>query len=123
MPQLKIQPRKKARYDPDVITVEDVVFNSENVPAPWLSLNQISLSIADKEIVVEGKQLTDKHINYAQAILKKQFEKLSGLHSTLVLSKLTNALPSNDAMQIIHSRTNHWIVVSSIGCSTGKVLV
>lgn len=26
-------------------------------------------------------------------------------------------------MQIIHSRTNHWIVASTVGCSTGKALV
>ena len=59
------QPRKKARYDPDITVVEDVVLSSENVPAPWLSLKQVSLTIADKEIIVEGKQLTDKHMNYA----------------------------------------------------------
>ena len=36
------QPRKKIKYDRDVITVEDVVFNGhENLPAPWLSLNHI----------------------------------------------------------------------------------
>ena len=88
-----------------------------------MSLNHIDLSVDDKEIVVEGKQLTDKHINYAQAILKKLFDWLSGLHSTLILWKLANALASNDVVQLIHSRTNHWIVASTIGCSTGKVLV
>ena len=87
------------KYDQDDITVEDMVFNGhENLPAPWLSLNHIDLSVDDKEIVVEGKQLTDKHINYAQAILKKQFDWLSGLHSTLVLWKLANALASNDVV-------------------------
>ena len=101
------QPRKKNRYDQDVITVEDVVFNGyKNLPVLWLSLNHIDLSTDDKEIVVEGKQLTNKHINYAQAILKKHFDQLSRLHSTLFLSKLANALVSND-VQVIHSRTNH----------------
>ena len=31
--------------------------------------NHIDLSVDDKEIVVGGKQLTDKHINYAGTIL------------------------------------------------------
>lgn len=64
------QPRRKLRCDPDVVMVEDMVLNSENQLAPQLSLNQIDLSIADKEITREGKQPTDKHNAYAQAILK-----------------------------------------------------
>lgn len=64
------QPRRKLRCDPDVVMVEDMVLNSENQLAPQLSLNQIDLSIADKEITREGKQSTDKHDAYAQAILK-----------------------------------------------------
>lgn len=112
------QPRKKIRYDQDVITIEDVVFNSENEPAPWLSLNQVWM--IKKRSWRESNWQTN--INYTQAVLKKQFDRLSGLHSTLVLSKLANAL-SSDVVQIIHSRNNHWIVASSIGCSTGKVLM
>ena len=61
-----------------------MVLNSENLPAPWLSLNQTDLSINDKKTIVEGEQLTDKHINYAQAILKKQFDWLGGLHSRVL---------------------------------------
>ena len=44
----------------DVIMVENVVFNSENLPAPWLSLNQIDLSVEVTKIIMEGK---DEHIN------------------------------------------------------------
>ena len=40
--------------------------------APWLTLNNINLSSANKDILTAGDELTNKHIiDFAQAILKK----------------------------------------------------
>ena len=78
---------------------------------------------ADRNIIISGEQLTDNHINFAQLILKKQFDRLLGLQSTLLLSKLKAPLPSTGALQVIHSRGSHWIVASMIGFSSGEVMV
>ena len=78
---------------------------------------------ADRNVITSGEQLTDNHINFSQLVLKKQFDKLLGLQSTVLLSKLKALLPSTGALQVIHSRGNHWIVASTIGCSSGEVMV
>ena len=52
----------------------------------------------------------------------EQFPKLSGLISTLMLSKLKNPIPAGArALQILHIRANHWIVASTICCEPGLV--
>ena len=58
-----------------------------------------------------------------QMMLKKQFQGILGLKPTLLLSAgRKTALPASGALQIIHARGNHWIVASTIGCTT-KLLV
>ena len=117
------QPKKKIKMEPDLISVEDVVIKNGNCSTTWLSFNHIKLTEADRDIVTMGEQLTDKHINFAQFILKKQFVKLLGLQSTVLLSNLKAPLPAVGALQIVHSRGNHWIVASTVGCSAGEVMV
>ena len=63
-----------------------------------------------------GGWLNDNHINLAQELLKRQFKNLSGFQSTLLLTKLKEPLPSTGAVQVLHSRGNHWIVASTVGC-------
>lgn len=63
-----------------------------------------------------GDCLTDKHINFAQKLLSRKFKSISGLRSTLTLSKpkrLTTRSSSN-ALQILHCRGCHWIVASTV---------
>ena len=75
------------------------------------------LSQEDKSIILDGKWLSDIHVNVAQQLLKKQFPNLSGLFSTLLLSKLKNPIPAcASALQILHIKGIHWIVASTLGC-------
>ena len=53
--------------------------------APWVPLNRITLLEADKTTLTSGSELTDIHINFAQAILKTQFDNIQGFYSTLLL--------------------------------------
>ena len=48
----------------------------------WLALDHPKLTLIeeDKRIIFEGDELTDKHINFAQALIKKQFKIFMGLH-------------------------------------------
>ena len=73
-----------------------------------------------EEIECDEMWLTDKHINYAQALIKAQFQ-IQGLQSTL-LQKSMHRVPSN-MLQIVHCRGNHWIVASTILSPPGVILV
>ena len=70
----------------EIIDIESVQCTTLNDgPKPWLSFSHITLTIIDQDLIIQGKKLNDKHLNFAQAILKKQCAHLNGLHSTLFL--------------------------------------
>ena len=50
----------------------------------WLQLNDNCLSQVNKRELCDGKRLSEFHINYAQALLQKQFPELGGLHCFLL---------------------------------------
>ena len=56
-------------------------------------------------------------------LIKKHFENLKGLASTILfLNKKCQPLLFGGALQIIHTRGNHWIIVSTIECKN-EVLI
>jgi len=57
--------------------------------------------------------LTDKHINYAQALIKSQFQ-VQGLQSTLLQKSIHSISSTGNMLQIVHCHGNHWIVASTI---------
>lgn len=117
----KLQPptkKKRLESEDAVITIESAkattlcLADTSSVPTlPLISL----LTEDDLEVVRSGEELNDKHINFAQSILRTQFQGISGLQSTLLLSGLQTPLPPG-ALQIVHVRGNHWIATSTIGC-------
>ena len=66
--------------------------------------------------------MNDRHINYAQRILCKQFPDAKGLGCT-VLQKRKPPKKIENGLQIVHDRDNHWIVASKIGCESNTVNV
>ena len=58
--------------------------------------------------ILSGGRLNDKHINSAHQILKKQIPNLTGLQSTLLLSKSQqmSATTTTSYLQIIHTNGN-----------------
>ena len=92
---------------------------------PWLSFHNIQLTVEDRDILGNGECLNDKHINFAQEILKQKFPNIYGLRSTLLHKTELQSVPScSSFLQIIHSRNCHWIVASTIGCqSTDDIMV
>ncbi len=78
----------------------------------------------DMEAIVMGCKLSDVPINHAQKLLKKQFPKLNGFASTLLITKDIQISKSFDnKIQIFHSRKDHWITVSSVACDHGEIKV
>ena len=63
-------------------------------------------------MILQGEQLNDWVIN---ALLQKQFPHLNGLQLTVCQSKKqTKVIPSQQQFQIIHCKSNHWIVASTL---------
>ena len=110
-----------------IIIGDEAADTSDCTPdqAPWLSLQRITLVKADKIALTTGSELTDMHINFAQAILKAQFSRIRGLYSTLLLVRFKAPFScTGDAIQIMHTRGSHcWIVVSTVGCGGKDVNV
>ena len=92
-------------------------------PKVWIAFERKVLTEADKDIVTLGEKLNDKHINFAQALIKKKFGNLSGLHSTLTVSQLQTPMLSENVqvLQNLHIVGDHWVVASNINCSNGEV--
>ena len=58
----------------------------------------------DLEEIIMGCKLWDKHINHAQNVLKRQFSKLNGLASTILVTKDIQFNTSYDnKIQIFHT--------------------
>ena len=82
-----------------------------------LTLNP-SLKEEDYRRIEAGEMLSDLSMYLAHRILKNQFPTLNGLQSTLLQQKTnpaTSSELSRNCLQIIHCRSNHWIVASTVG--------
>ena len=79
----------------------------------------------DVASITRGEKLSDLHMSYAQKLLKQQFPHIDGLQPTVFQTKMTTVdkEKSTHKMQIIHTRGNHWILASNIGCDEGRVNV
>lgn len=92
-------------------------------PQRWVQHGGIFLSTEDKASIVNGELLNDEQVNFAQQLLKAQFPCLNGLRCTLLQSKKQSLEENKQVVQIIHSRGNHWIAVSSMNSSDRTVNV
>ena len=84
----------------------------------WIQVRGSLLKNSDKSLLLLGNELNERVINAAQKMLIVQ---LKGLRSTLIQYHL--GCWTNNYLQIVHCRSSHWIVVSSIGCQRGEVKV
>lgn len=67
--------------------------------------------------MIEGqRRLNDRHINFAQAMLRSQFPQCAGLRNTLLQHRVEFSV-TNKIVQILHTRNDHWVVLSNIHCS------
>lgn len=84
------------------------------------------MTAEDRKIVAEGKELSDKHMNFAQSLMKQQFTDtpIKGFVSTLIFSnkRSVNFTTGGPVIQIVHTRGNHWIVATTDGI-TNKIFV
>ena len=73
----------------DVEIISDQEFHSSpkrqrtDCESEWVCLGGMSLQVKDKDIIIQGEKLTDKHMNASQKLLKEQFTLIEGLCTTL----------------------------------------
>ena len=89
-------------------------------PVSWLTCANIELTMVDRCIITSGDLLSDKYIDFAQALLRKHHKELTGLNSALLLANHRNIASSAPSLQILHTRGNHWIVATTLRYPIGS---
>ena len=81
-----------------------------------------SLHENERLIIEQGCELNDKHIGFAQSLIKSQFPLIGGLVSTLLQHKSVKGSCAANTIQIIHcEKRKHWIVASTKWCKPGDI--
>ena len=93
----------------DFISVE-----RKNLDSEWVKTGCISLLISHKKKILNGDELNDAIMSFAQKLLKKQFPNINGLQNTLLQAKKNMDTSGLQRLQVIHSRGNHWIIASTV---------
>ena len=89
----------------------------------WVRCGCLVLTHHDRNVLLAGQELSDKHINFAHNLLRSQFPMLNSLQSTLFQSRSQGFKSNVNALQIIHSRGNHWVVATTLRCNPGEVKI
>ena len=97
--------------------------SSNNVPpVVWATCagTKIKLYQEDKVLVERNQRLNDKHINFAQAMLRGQFPQCYGLQNTLLQGR-HKYNTTIKMVQILHVRGDHWVVISNLLCPENEI--
>lgn len=112
--------RKKLGHSKqDAIDVE----NTADCPTTNMWHPRLLLSQNDKEILQGGETLTDKHIDAAQRLLKKQFPNIHGLQSPTLQETNQWDVMRAEGVQILNENSNHWVCISTRECPPDTVNV
>ena len=102
----------------DVMAMKEVI-DTENVTcSPAKKKTRF-----DTERILMGEELTDLEINFAQQLLKEQFQHINGLQSTLLLKRDMKISSKNRLQIIVCKERKHWVVATTISCINGEVKV
>ena len=78
----------------------------------WLRVKDISLMNDDRRILETEEMLTDKHIIFAQRLLKLSFPEINLLRLTVLQDK-EHKEPTMNSIQILHVNENHWVCAAT----------
>lgn len=68
----------------------------------WVNFSKYCLTLEDKWIIENSIELTDRHINFSQTLIKQDFPSIQGLRLTLTQNTISG-LPTN-SIQVIHCK-------------------
>ena len=109
MQKIKIEPIDHADLKV-TIDCDDNGSHDEGVVIQCNCIDNFTLSRADKEIILYGEYLSDKHINVSQKLLAMQFPGFSLTFKQRVVGKWMD-----NYVQILHCHGCHWITRGVIG--------
>ena len=86
-------------------------------------MRELGLSPEDWVHIQSGEWLTDRTINIAQSLLKRQYPEIGGLQSCLLGQTLAFDVEKGKFVQILFVNKNHWITISNINCPPEEINV
>ena len=85
---------------------------------PWVIIgNGLDLLPEDKQVILSGQWLNCRIIFSWQFLLKQEHPQVGGLQPTFGRFQPQKG----EMVQVLNSGGNHWVAVSNIGCSPGRV--
>ena len=114
-------PAKKIKLD---YTNNSHTSNGDVPYNQWLyhELGKVQLFIEDKNAIINGTRLNDKHVSFAQKVLKFQFSEIEGLKPTILQGRF-KFTSSKHIVQILHVHGDHWVTISNLKCDASKIIV
>ena len=115
--------REKVESNVPIIDLEEVhtTYVDYTLAAPWQSIGRTALNMSDRGCIISGDKLNNKHVNFAQMLIKQHFKHLEGLKYPVVLSTLEPFPTTTNVLQIMHTPEDHWFVASTMRCAEGKI--
>ena len=90
----------------------------------WTIVGSTILTMQDRRVLESEEWLSDKHIHAAQQLLKKQHPQIAGLQDTILqVTGVFDVHGSREFVQCLNLGSSHWMVVSTLGCTSGVVRV
>ena len=83
-------------------------------------MSELSLNLDDKNAILLGDWLTDKHISAANQLLKRGFPQCKGLDNPILGENFSFPILRGEGVQMLHVDKSHW---STIGCTFGELNV
>lgn len=118
-----IKPSEEIEVEGDAKHAKRRRIDSEENQSCWVKIkgmtSSFTLSFDDYHILSGGMKLSDQHMNASQILLKSQFPSVQGLGLTYKPPCFGKWVETY--IQIIHTRSSHWITCSTIGCTAGTV--
>ena len=83
---------------------------------------EVKVELVDIKTINSDQMLIDKHMNYVNILLKRQFPEVCGLQDTVPGQRLQfDVMPTGEWIQIIHDGSLPWLTCTTIGCKEGEI--
>ena len=100
------------------------IANRVSIQESWI--NTLNLTEDHRRILNTNRWLDDKLVNASQRILAKQFKDKfegTGLQDVGIGICGNFNIETGEFIQVLHSNSNHWIVISTIGTNNSEVMI
>ena len=96
---------------------------STSLPNHWQNCFGVALTMDHKKTIENGEWLCDYIIPASQMLMKNTYPSVGGLQNPLLAVTFSMEPCEKEFIQILHLNKNHWITVSTLGCSPSTINV